>query len=78
MNNAVVDFWFTEDDYRAREPDLDGSVSLLSVVVLKSIRIASPVIIEVEPVTVAEARSRSLLLPPHLPQNDASSPPYAG
>ena len=69
---------FSEDDFRANEPDTGGAVSLMPVIISKSTRIASPVILEVVPLTVDETRSTALPLPPNVPSDDLYSPPYAG
>ena len=72
-----VEFAFTEDDFRANEPDSSNSTTFLPVLVSKSARIASRVELVVIPLTIDEARATSLPLPPNIPQNDPWSPPFA-
>jgi hypothetical protein len=72
-----VEFAFTEDCYRATEPDSSNPATSLPVLVSKSTRIASRVQLVVVPLTVQEARDSSLPLPPNIPQNDIRSPPFA-
>ena len=65
---------FTEDDFRANEQDLQ-----MPVLVTKDIRIANPIVLDVVPLTVQQAReSMPLLLPQNIPDNNLFSPPYAG
>ena len=86
MNNHIilctfshpgVEFAFTEDDFRAVEPDAGGSPTFLPVLVSKSARIASRVGLVVIPLTVQEASATSLPLPPNIPNDDIRSPPFA-
>ena len=72
-----VEFSFTEDDFRANEPDLANPVTFLPVLVSKSTRIASRVELVVVPLTVEEARATSIPLPPNVPLDDIRSPPFA-
>ena len=72
-----VEFAFTEDDFRANEPDLMNPTTFLPVLVSKSTRIASQVELVVIPLTVDDARATSLPLPPNIPDNDERSPPFA-
>ena len=72
-----VEFTFTEDDFRANEPDSSNPATFLPVLVSKSIRIASRVELVVVPLTVDEARASSLPLPPNIPDDDQRSPPFA-
>jgi hypothetical protein len=74
-----VKFAFTEDGYRAAEPDSSNPAtsSSLPVLVSKSTRIASRVELVVVPLTVQEAIATSLPLPPNIPENDIRSPPFA-
>ena len=73
---AVV-FSFTEDDFRANEPDSLGPATFLPVQVTKSTQIASRVELVVVPLTIQEAKTTSLPLPPNIPDDDESSPPFA-
>ena len=73
-----VEFAFTEDDFRANEPDLANPITFLPVIVSKSARIASRVELVVVPLTVDEATATSLPLPPNIPGVDPYSPPFAG
>ena len=72
-----VEFAFTEDDFRASEPDLANPVASLPVLVSKSARIASRVELVVIPQTVQEARAAGLREPPNVPPDDSRSPPFA-
>ena len=72
-----VEFAFTEDDFRANEPDSTNPTTFLPVLVSKSTQIASRVELVVVPLTVDEAIATSLPLPPNIPQNDPRSPPFA-
>jgi hypothetical protein len=72
-----VEFAFTEDDFRANEPDVSGSPTFLPVLVSKSARIASRVELVVVPLTIQEAMATSLPLPPNIPDDDVRSPPFA-
>ena len=77
FSQSDVEFAFTEDDFRANEPDSSGSPTFLPVLVSKSARIASRVELVVVPLTVQEARNTSLPLPPNIPRDDIRSPPFA-
>jgi hypothetical protein len=68
---------FTEDDFRANEPDSSNPDTFLPVLVSKSTRIASRVELVVVPLTVGEARASFLPLPPNIPDDDQRSPPFA-
>ena len=68
-----VQFLFTEDDFRASE-----RLPVMPVLVSKTSRIASQIILEVVPITVNEARISNLPLPRNIPLDDSQSPPYAG
>ena len=72
-----VEFAFTEDDFRANEPDPSNPATFLPVLVSKSARIASRVELVVVPLTVEDARASSLPLPPNVPPDDPRSPPFA-
>jgi hypothetical protein len=72
-----VEFAFTEDDFRANEPDSSNPATFLPVLVSKSARIASRVELVVVPLTVQEANATRLPLPPNIPANDPRSPPFA-
>ena len=72
-----VEFAFTEDDFRANEPDSSNPTTFLPVLVSKSARIASRVELVVVPLTVQDARASSLPLPPNIPEDDQRSPPFA-
>ena len=72
-----IQFSFTENSYRANEPDSTNPTTFLPVLVSKSTRIASRIELVVVPLTVDEARATSLPLPPDIPQNDPRSPPFA-
>ena len=74
---TAVLFSFTEDDFRANEPDSFTSSTFLPVLVYKSARIASRVELVVVPLTVDEARATSLPLPPNIPNDNPRSPPFA-
>lgn len=51
----------------------------MPVLVTKDIRIANPIMLDVVPLTVQQAReSMPLLLPQNIPDNNLFSPPYAG
>ena len=75
MEAVVISF--TEDDFRANEPDEDNPVTFLPVLVTKSAQIASQIELVVVPLTVEEARASSLPLPPNIPDDDTRSPPFA-
>ena len=72
-----VHILFTEDSYRAHEPDPGGPATALPVSVFKNLRIASRVELVVVPLTIQEARITSLPLPPNIPNDDLHSPPFA-
>ena len=72
-----VEFAFSDDDFRANEPDSSNPTTFLPVLVVKSTRIASRVELVVVPLTVQVANATSLPLPPNIPQNDPRSPPFA-
>ena len=63
----VVEIGFTEEDYRAQEPDL-----MMPVVVFKSGIIASDITLTVTPLTVAEAEAQGIQTPNVPPEFDAS------
>lgn len=66
---------FTEDDFRGNE---NSPVPEVPVVVVKDSRIANRVVLEVVPLTVADAMAaRPLLLPNNIPDMNRFSPPYA-
>ena len=50
----------------------------MPVVISKTSRIASQIILKVVPLTVNEARTANLPLPRNIPLDDSRSPPYAG
>lgn len=68
----------TEDDFRGNEGDL---IPQVPVMVTKSLRLATRVVLEVVPLTVAEV---SAIQPPlsteniDIPDDNPFSPPYAG
>ena len=65
---------FSEDDFRVNEGD-----PFVPVLVTKTSRIATPIVLEVHPLTVEEARTAvPLLLPPNIPSDNQISPPFAG
>ena len=49
----------------------------MPVIVSKSVKIASQVVLGVVSLTVEEAQRISLPLPPNVPESDTYSPPYA-
>ena len=61
LRSIVVEISFTEDDYRAQEPDL-----LIPVIVTKSSLIASDITLTVFPLTISEAENLGLD-PPNVP-----------
>ena len=66
--------FFTEESYRANEQSL-----FMPVLVTKDSRIATPIVLDVIPLTMSEARhriSQNCLLE-NIPENPFS-PPYAG
>ena len=74
----AVEIFFTEDDFRANEPDLR-----MPVVVTKNSRIATPIVLDVIPLTVAEATDSisgipSNFLPENIPTDNPFSPSFAG
>lgn len=77
FSQSDVEFAFTEDDYRANEEGINGSLSFMPILVSKSTRIASRVELVVIPLTVQEARNTSIPLPPNVPTDDPRSPPFA-
>ena len=71
---SAVEISFTEDDYRANEPDLT-----MPIVVTKNLRIASRLELDVVPLTVQQAESSTpRLLPANILEDNQLSPPYAG
>ena len=58
LHSIVVEISFTEDDYRAQEPDL-----LMPVIVTKSSLIASNITLTVFPLTILEAENLGLSAP---------------
>ena len=72
-----VQISFTEDSYHAHEPDSGGRPTALPVLVFKNSRITSRVELVVIPLTIQEARTTSLPLPPNIPDDDPRSPPFA-
>ena len=73
---SAVEFTFTEDDFRVNEGNLNPQAP---VRVTKNKRIANPVVLEVIPMTIAQAKNDipSFVQPENIPDN-AFSPPYAG
>ena len=66
--------FFTEESYRANEPELE-----MPVLVTKNSRIATPIVLDVIPLTMSEARhhfSQNCLLE-NITENPFS-PPFAG
>ena len=63
----VVEIGFTEEDYRAQEPDL-----MMPVVLTKRGIIASDITLTVTPLTVAEAEAQGIQTPNVPPEFDAS------
>ena len=73
---SVVEFAFTEDDFRVNEGDPNPQVP---VKVVKDKRIATPVVLEVVPLTVSQAKSNiPSFIPDNIPEDNDFSPPYAG
>ena len=68
---------FTEDDYRVNEGNMTGPVLFMPVRVSKNSRIANPIILDVIPLTVMDARTRPPGLPNNVPEDNPFSPPYA-
>lgn len=65
---------FSEDDFRATE----GLLPSVPVLVTKTSRIATQIVLQVRPLTVQEANMAvPLLLPPNVPVDDQVSPPFA-
>ena len=77
FSSTAVTFSFTEDSYRANEPDVGDPVTYLPVLVTKSTRIASRVELVVVSLTIQEATATSLPLPPNIPPDNPHSPPFA-
>ena len=78
--SADVEISFSEADYRQSERSLDNvNDAIIPIVVTKSSRIASPIVIDIIPLTVDKARANNLALD-HLPipQPNPLSPPFAG
>ena len=73
----AVEFAFTEDDYRANEPNVGGPPTFQPVAVTKSTRIASRVELVIVPLTVPEAQATSTPLPPNIPNDNVYFPPFA-
>ena len=72
LHSAAVEVQFTNDDYRAIE-----SSGVMPVVVTKNRRIATPLTISINPLTVAQANSEGVL-PEGIPLDNPFAPPYAG
>ena len=72
FHSAAVEIQFTNDDYRAIE-----SSEVMPVVVTKYQRIATPLTISINPLTVAQANSEGVL-PEGIPLDNPFVPPYAG
>ena len=70
--NTAVEIFFTEDDFRANE------ASFVPVIVSKDSQVATPIVLDVIPLTVDEAMGREpLLLPENIPSDNPFSPPFA-
>ena len=64
---------FSEDDFRATEAEPS-----VPVLVTKTSRIATPIVLQVRPLTVQEANMTDPpLLPPNVPPENRVSPPFA-
>ena len=77
----VVDISFTEDSYRANEKSIANptETSFMPVRVVKTSRIANPIVLDVIPLTVDMARANTPpALPENIPVNNPFSPPFAG
>ena len=77
-SQSVVEIFFTEDDFRANEdpnnnPDGTGN---MPVRVIKTSRIANPIVLDVVPLTVEMANTS--LLAAEIPVFNPFSPPNAG
>ena len=72
LHSAAVEIQFTNDDYRAIE-----SSGVIPVVVTKNQRIATPLTISINPLTVAQANSEGVPLE-GIPPDNPFVPPYAG
>ena len=74
-----VQIIFTEDDFRVNERNMTNpdSASLMPVRISKNSRIANPIVLDVIPLTVMDARNRPPFLPNNVPDNNTFSPPYA-
>ena len=72
-------------DYRATEATENGTLenctlqTFIPVSVIKTSRIANPIVLDVIPLTVDEARAKTPpALPDGVPDDDPFSPPFAG
>ena len=77
----MVDIFFTEDDFRANEKleENAGPISFMPVRVTKTSRIATPIVLDVIPLTVDMARANTPPpLPANIPEDNPFSPPFAG
>ena len=70
---SAVAIFFTNDDYRAIE-----SSGVMPVAVSKDGRIATPMTISINPLTVSQQRQSGRALPDGVPTLNPVSPPYAG
>ena len=74
-----MEIFFTEDDFQANEFDPQNPISIMPVIVMKTSRIATPVVLDVIPLTVTQAvASMPPLLLPNIPAVNPYSPPFAG
>ena len=77
----MVSIFFSEDDYRADEAPEKGAgpTSFMPVRVVKTSRIANPIVLYVISLTVDMARANTPpALPDNIPVNNPFSPPFAG
>ena len=66
---------FTEEVFQANEPG-----AIISILVSKNSLIATPIVLDVIPLTVSEARNciPTDCLPESIPEDNPFSPPFAG
>ena len=77
--HAAVKIFFTESDFQANEFDPNNPISEMPVAVTKDTRIATPIVLHVIPLTIAQAMANmSPPLPDNIPGNNPFSPPFAG
>lgn len=81
MHTTAVEVSFTESDYRANEnsPQVSDGMSFMPVKVTKNSVIATPVVLEVAPLTYQQAEHIILSsLREDIPEDNPFSPPLAG